>query len=142
MPVHAAADILVSLHGWEEPLGGVQGLPLLLAWGHRCQSQTLPQEELAGITSSHRVFALQDRLLHLMSWSQETVLRHFRAFLPHLEADDSHHDWQHYSCVLYKQAHGEQESALCTGNIPWHSQGRRDFCESRTSPAGNGHGIS
>ena len=37
MPVHAAADVLVSLQGWEEPLEDVQGLPLLLAWGQRCQ---------------------------------------------------------------------------------------------------------
>lgn len=60
MSVHAADDVLVSLQGWEEPLGDVQGLPLLLAWGQRCQSQTLPQKEPVGITSSCRAFALRD----------------------------------------------------------------------------------
>lgn len=115
--------------------GGASGrrarAAMLLAWGQRCQPQTLPQEELAGITSSPRASALQDRLLHLASWSQQTVLRHFRAFLPHLERDDSHCGWQHYGCVLSKQAYGEQESALCMGNA---SSGQEGFLSEQDLP--------
>lgn len=41
----------------------------------------------------------QERMLHLMSQSQETAVRHFRAFLSHLETDDSHLYGQHCSCT-------------------------------------------
>lgn len=74
---------------------------------------------------------------HLLSRTDGfIVLRHFRAFPPHLETEDPFYDWQHYSHVLRKQACGEQESSLCMGNAP-KAEGI-----SVTFPASGGHGIS
>lgn len=63
-----------------------------------------------GTNSNSGCLHPKDGLLHLMSWNQEPALRHFKAFLPHLDADDSDSDWQHYNHVSLKRARGEQES--------------------------------
>lgn len=88
MSVHAAADVLVSLQCWAGPLEDVQGLPLLLAWGKRCQLHFLRRSWL-GLPPATGVCGPEQTASPYVL-SQETVLRHFRAFLPHLETDDSH----------------------------------------------------